>query len=131
MVDGANNAIYAVTHASYLLQQDEIVVESGGKTIKCKHPQTTCAHIVYSGSPLSAPYASALLPNGNLIVANTGGTANTLVELTPAGQVLDTKVVDKSATQGVFGLAAIGTDDANTALYFTDTNSNNVQELKQ
>ena len=64
-------------------------------------------------------------------MANTGGTANTLVELTPAGQVLDTKVVDKSATQGVFGLAAIGTNDANTALYFTDTNSNNVQELKQ
>jgi len=131
VVDGANNAIYAVTHASYLLEQDEIVVESGGKTFKCKHPQTTCAHLVYSGSPLDAPMASALLPNGNLIAANTGGTANTLVELTPAGQILDTKVVDKSATQGVFGLAAIGTDDANTALFFTDTNSNNVQELEQ
>ena len=33
-----------------------------------------------------------MLPNGNLIVANTGN--NTLVEMTPKGQVLDTKVVE-------------------------------------
>ncbi|MFZ0032068.1 MAG: hypothetical protein WAK84_09360 [Candidatus Cybelea sp.] len=131
IVDGITNTIVAFTNASKLLDKDEILVEPGGKTFKCKYPKTACAHIVYSGSPLNAPMASALLPNGNLIVANTQGTANTLVELTPTGQVLDTKVVDQSSTQGVFGLAAGGTNDSNTVLFFTDTNSNTVQELER
>ena len=131
IVDGVTNTIVAFTNASKLLDKDEIIVEPGGKTFKCRYPKTTCAHVVYSGSPLDAPIASALLPNGNLIVANTQGTANTLVELTPTGQVLDTKVVDSSSTQGVFGLAARGTNDSNTVLFFTDTNSNTVQELER
>jgi hypothetical protein len=131
IVDGVTNTIVAFSNSSKLLDKDEIVVEPGGKTFSCKYPKTTCASLVYSGSPLNAPMASALLPNGNLIVANTQGTANTLVELTPQGQVLDTKVVDSSSTQGVFGLAAHGTNDSNTVLFFTDTNANNVQELEQ
>ncbi len=130
VVDGVNDTIVAVSHVSALLEKDEIVVEKGGKTFKCKYPKTSCATLVYSGKPLDAPVASALLPNGNLIVANTAG-GNTLVELTPAGKVLDTKVVDKSKTAGIFGLVATGTGDSNTALFFTDTNSNNLQELEQ
>ena len=54
-----------------------------------------------------------------------------LVEMTPTGKVLDTKVVDKSTTQGIFGLHAIGTSDSNTALYYTDTNDNSLHELEQ
>jgi hypothetical protein len=131
IVDGVTNTIVAFSNSSKLLDKDEIIVKPGGKTFSCKFPKTTCASLVYSGSPLNAPMASALLPNGNLIVANTQGTANTLVELTPQGQVLDTKVVDSSSTQGVFGLAAYGTNDSNTVLFFTDTNANNVQELEQ
>jgi hypothetical protein len=131
IVDGVTNTIVAFSNSSKLLDKDEIIVEPGGKTFKCKYPKTTCASLVYSGSPLNAPMASALLPNGNLIVANTQGTANTLVELTPQGKVLDTKVVDSSSTQGVFGLVARGTTDSNTVLFFTDTNSNTVQELEQ
>lgn len=130
IVDGVTNTIVAFSNASKLLEKDEIIVNPGGKTFKCKYPKTTCASLVYSGSPLDAPMASALLPNGNLIVANTQGTANTLVELTPQGQVLDTKVVDTSSTQGVFGLVARGTKDSNTVLFFTDTNTNTVQELE-
>lgn len=131
IVDGATNTIVAFDNASKLLEKDEITVQPNGKTFKCKHPKTTCAHLVYSGSPLNAPMASALLPNGNLVVANTQGTANTLVELTPKGKVLATKVVDSAATQGIFGLAAHGSDDSNTVLYFTDTNTNTVQELER
>jgi hypothetical protein len=130
IVDGASNTIVAVTNASKLLQPDAIVVQPGGKKFKCKSPKTTCAHLVYSGSPLAAPVASALLPNGNLIVANTQGTPNTLVELTPQGKVLATKVVDQSSKAGVFGLAAHGTTDSNTVLYYTDTNSNTVEKLE-
>lgn len=130
IVDGADNTIVAVSNARTLTETNEIVVEKGGKKFKCKFAKTSCATLVYSGKPLDAPVASALLPNGNLIVANTQG-GNTLVELTPTGKVLATKVVDKSSTAGIFGLAAIGTNDNNTALFFTDTNSNNLQELEQ
>jgi hypothetical protein len=130
IVDGVTNTVVAFSNSSKLLDKDEIIVEPGGKTFKCKYPKTTCGTVVYSGSPLNAPMASALLPNGNLVVANTQGTANTLVELTPSGQVLDTEVVDTSSTQGVFGLVASGTSDSNTVLYYTDTNSNTVQELE-
>ncbi|MGA8796835.1 MAG: hypothetical protein WB526_07185 [Candidatus Cybelea sp.] len=131
IVDGVTNTLVAFLHASNLLERDEIIVKRGGKTFECKHAKTTCGKLIYGGSPLNAPLASALLPNGNLIVANTKGTANELVELTPAGQILDTKVVDKSHTQGVFGLAATGTNDSNAALFYTDTNTNNLHELEQ
>jgi hypothetical protein len=131
IVDGVTNTVVAFLHASNLLERDEIIVKQGGKTFECKHVKTTCGKLIYGGSPLNAPLASALLPNGNLIVANTKGTANELVELTPAGQILATKIVDKSHTQGVFGLAATGTNDTNAALFYTDTNTSSLHELAQ
>lgn len=131
VVDGVTNTIVAVTGVASLLVKDEIVVKPGGKTFDCKQKKFTCAHLVLAGKPLDAPLASALLPNGNLIVANTQGTANTLVELTPTGQVLDTKVVDMKTAQGVFGLIAAGSSDSNTVLFYTDTNDNDVHELEQ
>ena len=130
VVDGVNNTIVAVSTASALLEKDEIVVRPGGKTFKCAHPKRTCATLVYSGSPLNAPVASALLPNGNLIVANTKG-GNKLVELTPTGKVLATKTVDTSKTAHVFGLLATGTSDSNTVLFYTDTETNTLHELEQ
>ncbi len=129
IVDGVNNTIVSFFNSSDLLDKDEIIVKPGGKTFKCRYPKTTCGTVVYSGSPLNGPVASAMLPNGNLIVANTQGTANTLVELTPTGKILDTKVIDSNSTQGVFGLAAKGTSDSDTVLYYTDTNDNSVHEL--
>ncbi|MFY9665507.1 MAG: hypothetical protein WAK19_13775, partial [Candidatus Cybelea sp.] len=85
---------------------------------------------VYSGSPLNAPVAAALLPNGNLVVANTKG-GNKLVELTPAGRLLATKTIDKSKTAHVFGLLASGTSDSDTVLFYTDTETNTLHELEQ
>ena len=130
IVDGVDNTVVAVSNASKLLEKDEIVVQPGGKTFKCAHPKDTCATLVYSGSPLNAPVASALLPNGNLIVANTQG-GNKLVELTPKGQILDTKTIDTSMTAHVFGLLATGTSDSNTVLFYTDTETNTLQELER
>jgi len=130
IVDGADDTVVAVSNASQLLEKDEIVVQSGGKKFKCAHPKATCATLVYSGAPLDAPVASALLPNGNLIVANTRG-GNKLVELTPAGRILDTKTIDKSATAHVFGLLATGTSDSDTALFYTDSGTNTLQELER
>lgn len=130
IVDGADNTVVAVSNASNLLQKDEIIVQPGGKKFKCAHPQATCATLVYSGSPLNGPVASALLPNGNLIVANTKG-GNKLIELTPTGKILDTKILDKSKTARVFGLVANGTNDSDTVLFYTDTKTNTLQELEQ
>lgn len=130
IADGVTNTVVAFSSASKLLVKDEIVVQPGGKTFKCKYPKTTCGSLVYSGSPLDAPMAMTLLPNGNLIVANTQGSANTLVEFTPGGQILATKVVGSSSQQGVFGLASKGTNDDNTVVFYTDTNDNNIHELK-
>jgi hypothetical protein len=130
IVDGVNNTVVAVSNASNLLQKDEIVVQPGGKKFKCAHPKATCATLVYSGSPLNAPVASALLPNGNLIVANSQG-GNKLVELTPTGKVLGTKAIDKSTIAHVFGLLATGTSDSNTVLFYTDTKTNTLRELEQ
>ena len=130
IVDGANNTIVAVSNASNLLKKNEIVVQPGGKKFNCVDPKLTCATLVYSGSPLNAPVASALLPNGNLIVANTKG-GNTLVELTPTGKVLATKTIDTSKTADIFGLLATGTSDTDTALFYTDTKTNTLQELEQ
>jgi hypothetical protein len=131
IVDGVTNTVVEFLHASDLLEKDEIAVKPGGKTFQCKHAKTTCGKLVYAGSPLNAPLASALLPNGNLVVANTKGTANELVEMTPTGQILATKVVDQSHTQGVFGLAATGSNDTDAALFYTDANSNSVHKLEQ
>ena len=130
MVDGADNTVVAVSNASNLKLKDEIVVEPGGKKFKCTYASKTCATLVYSGSPLNAPVAQALLPNGNLIVANTKG-GNTLVELTPAGKVLATKTIDTNKSAEIFGLLAEGTDDSDTVLFYTDTKTNTLQELKQ
>lgn len=130
MVDGVDNTVVAVSTASNLGQKDEIRVQPGGKKFKCAHPKLTCATLVYSGAPLDAPVAEALLPNGNLIVANTKG-GNKLVELTPAGKVLATKTIDTSKTADVFGLLAVGTGDSDTALFYTDTKTNTLHELKQ
>jgi hypothetical protein len=130
IVDGVNNTVVAVSNASNLLEKDEIVVQPGGKKFKCAHPKATCATLVYSGSPLNAPVAAALLPNGNLIVANSQG-GNKLVELTPTGKVLGTKAIDKSTIAHVFGLLATGTSDSNTVLFYTDTKTNTLRELEQ
>jgi hypothetical protein len=130
IVDGVDNTVVAISTASNLKLKDEIVVEPGGKKFKCAHAKFTCATLVYSGSPLNAPVAQALLPNGNLIVANTKG-GNTLVELTPTGKVLATKTIDTNKSADIFGLLAEGTEDRNTVLFYTDASTNTLQELEQ
>ncbi len=129
IADGKSNTVVVFTNAGELLEKNEIVVLPGGKTFKCKYKKA-CGKLIYSGSPLDAPVAMTRLPNGNLIVANTKG-GNTLVELTPAGQVLDKKVVDTSKTAGIFALQATGKSDTDTVLFYTDTNTNTLHELEQ
>ncbi len=129
IVDGNTNTVISVSHPGNLLVKNEIVVQPGGKTFKCIHKQDSCAKLVLAGSPLNGPVALTILPNGNLIAANTKD--NKLVEFTPAGQVLATKVADSSDSPAIFGLAASGKSDSNTTLFYTDTNDNNLHQLQQ
>jgi hypothetical protein len=133
VVDGVDDTVVGLTHASDLLVKDEVTVLKGGKTFKCKYhgKSDPCGKLIYAGSPLLKPVAMTLLPNGNLVVANTGA-GNKLVEIdVTTDKVLATKVVDTSHTPGVFALQAIGKTDSNTALYYTDANSNELHELEQ
>lgn len=133
IADGVTNTVVAFTHAGELLVKDEITVNKSGKTFKCKYHKKAdpCGKLIYAGSPLNAPEAMTLLPNGNLVVANTAG-GNELVEIdVSTGKVLATKVVDTSKTAGVFALQATGKNDSNTAIYYTDSNTNTLQELEQ
>jgi hypothetical protein len=129
IIDGVDNTLVAVSTASNLLTTGEIQVQPGGKTFKCTQKKFTCATLVYSGSPLNAPVALALLPNGNLIAANGKG-GNTLVEISAAGKVLATKKLNGDKTAEVYGLLAAGTTDSNTTLFYTDTADNTVHELE-
>ena len=130
IADGVTNTVVLFTHASELLVKNEIVVKPDGKTFVCKYQKTTCGKLILAGKPLDSPVAMALLPNGNLVVANGAG-GNTLVELTTTGTVLATKVVDKGKTSGVFGIVAAGKNDTDTTLFYADANDNNLHELER
>ncbi|MBV8344652.1 MAG: hypothetical protein JO190_06625 [Candidatus Eremiobacteraeota bacterium] len=130
IADGVDNTLVAVSKVSNLLTTGEIKVLPGGKKFKCKQKRFSCASVVYSGSPLNAPVALAILPNGNLVAANGAG-GNTLVEISAAGAVLATKTLNTDSSQEVYGLLATGKTDSNTALFYTDTKDNSVHELEQ
>ena len=129
IVDGVDDTLVVFTHATNLLEKDEIVVQKGGKTFKCLHRQSTCGKLIFSGSPLNAPVAAAILPNGNVVVANSGD--NNLVEISSAGAVLATKAVDGGNSPGVTGIVASGSNDNNTVLYFTDGTASTIGELER
>lgn len=130
IVDGTNNTVVAFSNVTSM-PPGGVVVEKGGKTFK--GPAAKDARLVYSGSPLNGPISATLLPNENLIVANTGNASgqNLLVELTPSGKVLDVRNVDKGASGALFGVVATGSSDADTKVYFNDDNDNNLQVLEK
>jgi hypothetical protein len=133
IADGVTNTVVKFTNPNDLLTKNEIVVKSGGTKFTCTHKKTTCGKLIKKGSPLNSPIAMCALPNGNMIVANgaaASGGGNELVELTPTGAVLDTVVLDTAASPEIFGLAASGTSDSNTVIYYTDMNDNSVHELE-
>jgi hypothetical protein len=128
VADGANNILYAFSDAYDTLDEPKsVVIGSSGKTFS--GPAAKNAKVLYSGGALSAPIAMCMLPNGNLIVADS--TDNKLVEIESTGAVLDTKSLGKGAGGAIRGVVAVGTSDSNTVLYYNNTNGNNVQELSK
>lgn len=132
IVDGVTNTVVAIDNAYIDLQQaNAITVGPTGKTFS--GPKAKDGHVLFAGAPLNAPVSSTLLPNGNLIVGNTGNPngTNLMVEIDSSGKLLDTRNVDKGAAGALFGIASAGKTDATTKIFFNDDNANNVQVLEK
>ncbi len=129
VVDGTNNTVVAFSKVS-TIPNGGVTVEPGGMTFS--GPSASQARLVFAGAPLNAPISSALLPNGNLVIGNTGNPngKNIMVEITPSGKLLATRNVDKGAAGSLFGMVATGTTDANTKIYFNDDNHNDLRVLE-
>jgi hypothetical protein len=130
VVDGTNDTVVAFADVTKI-PAGGIVVQPGGKTFK--GPSAKDARLVFAGKPLNGPISSALLFNGNIVVGNTGNPSgqNLMVELSPAGKVLDVVNVDKGASGAIFGMVATGTNASDTKVYFNDDNDNNLQVLER
>jgi hypothetical protein len=129
VVDGTNNTVVALSNVSSI-PTNGVMIAKDGKSFTGKFASD--ASLVYAGRPLNGPISSALLFNGNLVIGNTGNPSgqNIMVELSPSGQVLDVRNVDRGASGALFGMVATGTDASSTRLYFNDDNDNNLQVLE-
>jgi hypothetical protein len=78
---------------------------------------------VTSGGSLNGPLGLTAAPGGDLIAAN-GGDGN-LVELTPSGSQVATKLVDPAGAGVLFGLTAV----KHTGVYFVDDGDNTLRLL--
>jgi hypothetical protein len=130
VVDGTNNSVTAIRDVSSMPPSCLVVKDRG------RHFSGRCAgkvRLLVMGAPLNGPISSALLFNGNLVIGNTldPDGKNLMVEINPAGKVLDVRNVDTGPAGSLFGMVATGTDAGNTKLYFNDDNDNNLQVLER
>ena len=123
IVDGTNNALYAIDHISRIVSHGIAV-----NGFSFSGPQASAAHVIFHGHPLNGPISSALLFNGNIVLGNTldPNGENLMVEISPTGQLLFVRNVDAGAAGSIFGMVASGTSLATTKLYFNDDNANSV-----
>lgn len=127
IVDGTNNTLVVFRHVSTIPAHGITV---SGTTFG--GPFAHRARLIFSGAPLNGPISSALLSDGHLVLGNTLDPSgkNLMVEITPAGHLLDVKNVDTGAAGAIFGMvASSGNDRDDIKLYFNDDNDNTVKVL--
>ena len=124
VVDGNNNRLVQFKNAS-TIPANGITINGAG----FGGPQAALARVIFAGSPLKAPISAALMFNGNVVVGNTGD--NNMLEFTPQGALVATKLVDTGVAGAIFGMAATGTSLTTEKLYFNDDNTNSVVLLSQ
>jgi hypothetical protein len=122
IVVGAVNALVAI-HNPATIHTGGIVLHGGIPS----GPDASRIRLVFRGAPLNAPISAALLFNGDIVVGNTGN--NRLLEFTPEGRLVGSRLLDAGATGALFGIAASGTSAATTRIYFNDDNENTVKVL--
>jgi hypothetical protein len=130
VVDGVTNTLVAFKHAyNEFNSANEVVVGSNGKTFT--GPKANDAVLLHAGAPLNAPISSALLPNGNLVLGNTGNPKgkNIMVEIAADGTLLAYKNVNRGNAGALFGMVATGSSDDSTQIFFNNDNNNTVQVL--
>ncbi|HEX3369549.1 MAG TPA: hypothetical protein VHS56_08240, partial [Candidatus Cybelea sp.] len=128
-VDGQNNTLVAFKDVSSIPDGGIKAMDNG---MKFGGPNANDARIVYSGTPLNGPISTALLPNGSIVAGNTldPDGKNLMVEISPAGKLLDVRNVDKGPAGSIFGMVATGTP-ADTKIWFNDDNDTNLQVLEK
>ena len=128
-VDGQNNTLVAFKDVSSIPDGG---IKASHNGMKFSGPSAADARIVFSGKPLNGPISTALLPNGNIVAGNTldPDGKNLMIEISPAGKLLDVRNVDKGPAGTLFGMVATGTK-ADTKIWFNDDNDNNLQVLER
>lgn len=126
--DGTSDTLYVVdSNANRVLAIHAATTTPAGTSASGSAFTSSNISVVFSGLPLAAPISSALLANGDLVVANTAN--NYLVEINPSnGAVVASKNLDTGAPGALFGLATIVVNNAQY-VYFNDDNSNSVNRL--
>ena len=128
VVDGADNTLTSISHVSKIPAGGiSVNGTTFGGTFKKQ------ARSVFSGPPLNGPISSALLPDGHLVLGNTGDPngSNLMVEIKSDGRLLAVKNVDTGAAAALFGMVASGHDAGDTKIYFIDDNDNTVKVLSR
>jgi hypothetical protein len=82
--------------------------------------------VISSGSALNAPLGLVLAPNGDLLVTNAGD--GNLVEITPAGDQVATKLIDSTST-GAGTLFGLSLTPGGTGVYFVNDGNNTLNLL--
>lgn len=130
IVDGTNNAVYAINQISTIPAHGLSVNPSG---TSFSGPFGSRARVVYIGAPLNGPISSAILFNGNLAIGNTTDPngKNLIVEISPAGKLLFVRNVDTGTAGAIFGMVAAGSSLDTQRLYYNNDNDNTVRLLSK
>lgn len=97
-----------------------------------RHNTAGTGNTVSMNGALNDPLGLTIAPNGNILTVN--GNDGFIVETTPGGKQVASKLIDNTPTTGepngfgcLFGLALIGRDDG---VYFVDDCTNTLNTLK-
>ncbi len=128
IVDGTNNAVYALRHVS-TIPAHGLSVNPNGTTFA--GPFRHRARVVFIGPPLNGPISSAVLFDGHLAIGNTLDPTgkNLIVEITTHGKLLFVRNVDTGAAGAIFGMVATGTNIFDQKLYYNNDNDNTTRVL--
>lgn len=124
VVSSDTNSIVALSNASTLTDGGITVSGTASTGLSFSGPMASHAKVIYNGTPLNYPVSMAELYNGDLIVGNTGD--NNMIEITPTGLVVGTKLVDSGNAGAIFGIATAGTSVDTQVIFFNDDNTNSV-----